>query len=66
MISHTHKIIFIHIPKCAGSSVEVYFKNKTFDWTKPSYKNLTGWCPKRKIHLQHATSKQLLELDLID
>jgi hypothetical protein len=66
MISHEHKIIFIHIPKCAGSSVEVYFNQKPFDWTKPNYKNLTGWCPKRKIHLQHATAKQLLDLDLID
>jgi len=66
MISHEHKIIFIHIPKCAGSSIEVYFKQKPFDWTKPNYKNLTGWCPKRKIHLQHATAKQLLDLDLIN
>jgi hypothetical protein len=66
MISHEKKSIFIHIPKCAGSSIEVYFKQKPFDWTKPNYENLTGWCPKRKIHLQHATSRQLLELDLID
>jgi len=25
MISHEHKVIFIHIPKCAGTSVEEYF-----------------------------------------
>ena len=28
MISHKHKCIFIHIPKCAGTSVEVNFSNK--------------------------------------
>ena len=66
MISHENKIIFIHIPKCAGSSIEYYFGTKPFNWKIPNYKNLTGWCPKRKIHLHHATAKQLLELDLID
>lgn len=66
MISHKEKIIFIHIPKCAGSSVEMFFGVKPFKWSQPNYENLTGWCPKRKIHLQHATAEQLLELDLID
>lgn len=29
MISHEHKFIFIHIPKCAGTSVESYFGHLT-------------------------------------
>lgn len=66
MISHQHKIIFIHIPKCAGSSIkDYYFNSPQLDWKTPNYDLLYGWCPKRKIHLQHATSKQLLETELI-
>lgn len=66
MISHRHKCIFIHIPKCAGSSIrDFYFDTPNLDWKTPNYELLYGWCPKRKIHLQHATAKQLLETDLI-
>lgn len=66
MISHEHKFIFIHIPKCAGSSIkEHFFKGMELDWRKPNYEVLYGWCPKRKIHLQHATAKELLETELI-
>ena len=66
MISHEHKCIFIHIPKTAGSSVNRYLGNNNFlDWKKPNYEVLYGWCPIRKIHLQHATPSQLLETELI-
>jgi hypothetical protein len=65
MILHKHKLIFIHIPKNAGSSIESFFGVKPFDWKIPNYDVLTGWCPKRCIHLQHATPKQLLETELI-
>ena len=65
MICHQHKIIFIHIPKCAGSSIEEYFGVKPFKWKYPNYENLTGWCPKRKIHLHHATAEQLLNTGLV-
>lgn len=66
MINHQHKFIFIHIPKCAGSSIrDFYFNAPKLDWKTPNYDLLYGWCPKRKLHLQHATSQQLLETELI-
>jgi hypothetical protein len=67
MISHKYKIIFIHIPKCAGSSIsDFYFDQPKLDWRTPNYNLLYGWCPERKIHMQHATPKELLETELID
>lgn len=66
MISHKYKCIFIHIPKCAGSSIFKFLNpNLSLDWREPNYEVLFGWCPKRQLHLQHATAKQLLETDLI-
>lgn len=67
MISHKYKCIFIHIPKCAGSSIFRFLNpNIVLDWKVPNYDVLFGWCPKRKLHLQHATAKQLLETELIN
>src|SRR5690606_31521690 len=58
--------IFIHIPKCAGSSMrDFYFDTPNLDWRTPNYELLYGWCPKRRIHLQHATPKELIETGLI-
>jgi len=66
MISHEHKCIFVHIPKTAGTSINTFFHpDVTFLHAKPDYKRLFGWCPKRKLHMQHATAKQLLETELI-
>ena len=66
MISHEHKCIFIHIPKTAGTSVNEFFHpGIKFKVSQPDYKRLFGWCPKRKLHMQHATSKQLLETALV-
>ncbi len=64
MISHKHKCIFIHIPKCAGSSVE-----KAFSLYNPTntanYEAVIGWCYKNKLLMQHATPQQLLDYNLI-
>ena len=66
MISHKYRCIFIHIPKCAGTSVNKLLSDNTiFDYRTPNYDFLYGWCPKRKLFLQHATVQELLELDLI-
>ena len=34
MISHTHKFIFIHIPKCAGTSLESFFGHISGDYVR--------------------------------
>ena len=66
MISHKHKCIFIHIPKTAGTSINSFFYPKVkFHFKNPDYEKLFGWCPKRNLHMQHATSKQLIETELI-
>lgn len=66
MILHDKKLIFIHIPKTGGTSIEKLFGVAPFNPSKPDYFNLVGWCPERKIYLQHATPSQLIETGLID
>jgi len=63
MISHKHKCIFIHISKCAGSSVENAFG--VFKNEPDSLNALRGWDEKHKLYLQHATPQQLMDLKLI-
>jgi len=53
-ISHTLKCIFIHIPKCAGTSIEKALN--MFDNNE-----LFGYDENNKIAKQHLTSKQVLE-----
>lgn len=64
MISHKHKVIFIHIPKCAGSSVETAFGINVND-NQLNEENLFGWDNKNKIYLQHATPQQLIDLKIL-
>ena len=66
MISHKHKCIFIHIPKCAGTSIKYFlFPDENVHWFDANYEVVHGWCPQRKFFMQHATSKQLVETGLI-
>ncbi|MBD0823864.1 sulfotransferase family 2 domain-containing protein [Aestuariibaculum marinum] len=66
MISHEHKCIFIHVPKTAGMSIlSFFYPDVQFKTKRPDYEKLFGWCPKRRLHMQHATAKQLLELELV-
>lgn len=66
MISHLHKCIFIHITKCAGSSVEHGLGAYCKDFRSANYENAFGWCPKLKLYMQHATPQQMLDTGLIE
>lgn len=66
MIIDNKRIIFIHIPKCAGSSVEELFGVKPFPLHTPNYKNLTGWDNKNKIFLQHTSIDNIINHNLIE
>jgi len=64
MICHKHKCIFIHISKCAGTSVERafgYYIN-----TPGALAAHLGWDAKHKLYIQHATPQQLFDLNLIN
>lgn len=66
MILRDLGLILIHIPKCAGTSIE---HNLTAQRPKiedpPDYELAWGWCPDRRIWMQHATPQQLVDLELI-
>ncbi|EMY80810.1 hypothetical protein pgond44_09616 [Psychroflexus gondwanensis ACAM 44] len=64
MISHKHKFIFIHIPKCAGSSIETAF-GIDVNVNELNNEHLFGWDPTYKIYLQHATPQQLLDYKFV-
>lgn len=65
MISHKHKCIFIHIPKCAGTTIEEAFGIVTKDNSARQNPMLHGWDIKNKLHLQHATPQQLIDKKII-
>ena len=55
-ISHAYKCIFVHIPKCAGTSIE-----KALDIFGDNPANLFGYDPNHKIAMQHLTIGQMLD-----
>ncbi|MEQ8712807.1 MAG: sulfotransferase family 2 domain-containing protein [Cyclobacteriaceae bacterium] len=54
MISRKHKCIFVHVPKCAGTSVEAALHGCPISW----FDHLNG------IWIQHATASQLKNIYL--
>ena len=65
MISHHHKCIFIHISKCAGSTIEKAFDIDIADNSEKNNKNLFGWNKEHNLYLQHATPQELLDYGFI-
>lgn len=66
MIDHKNKLIFIHIPKCAGSTIERIFGTYPFKWDEVDYDKLVGWDKETNIHLQHATCQEIVDNNYID
>ena len=72
MISFSHKTIFIHIPKCAGQSVEETFLNDIgLDWYKHRhllgcFKKPSTWSNNFPDRLAHLTAYEYFDLDFIN
>ena len=72
MISFPHKTIFIHIPKCAGQSVEETFLNDIgLDWYKHRhlfgcFKKPLTWSNNFPDRLAHLTAYEYFDLDFIN
>ena len=66
MISHKHKCIFIHIAKCAGTTIEHAFGVDVNNYKVEDSNFLFGWDQKNKLWLQHATPQQLLDYGYIN
>ena len=61
-IAHKYKCIFIHVPKCAGKSVEDKLRIKSA-LNVPSFYFLYGF--HGNIQLQHLTPEQMLRLNYV-
>ena len=72
MVSFLHKTIFIHIPKCAGQSVEETFLNDIgLDWYKHRhllgcFKKPSTWSNNFPDRLAHLTAYEYFDLDFIN
>jgi hypothetical protein len=65
MISHKHKCIFIHISKCAGTSIESAFGIDIKTSIQTDLNHLFGWDYDNQLYLQHATPQYLIDKGLI-
>ena len=61
MICHKKKCIFIHVSKCAGSTIEKSFGINLSKQTDQNSEMLYGWDEKNNLYLQHATPQELID-----
>lgn len=59
MINKLNNFIFVHIPKCAGTSIEKALFPSHITAHKTNYDFCCGWDESRKIWMQHATACQI-------
>ncbi|MEM8620174.1 MAG: sulfotransferase family 2 domain-containing protein [Actinomycetota bacterium] len=66
MFLRNERLLFIHIPKTAGESFERSIAGDRIEFgQEPDYEHLWGWCPDRRLWLQHATPRELVETQLV-
>jgi hypothetical protein len=71
VISLVHKVIFIHIPKCAGQSIEETFLNDlNLSWDDHRhlfgcFKKPSSWNKNIPDRLAHLTAKEILEFNFL-
>jgi hypothetical protein len=71
MISLVHKVIFIHIPKCAGQSVEETFLNDLqLSWDDHRYlfgcfEKPSSWTKNIPGRIAHLTAKEILDFKFL-
>ena len=56
MINHEHKFIFVHIPKCGGTSIEKIFNIDAFYGDESTF---TGWDDQDKFWRTHASIEKI-------
>lgn len=62
MISHEHKLIFVHVPRTGGSTVETHLGAKPFDLCTYNPRHMVGWSDEYQQHMQHAPASLIRKL----
>ena len=66
MILRERGVVFVHVPKAAGTSIErALDPRERSPHDPPDYERGWGWCPQRGLWLQHATLQEMIDLELV-
>jgi hypothetical protein len=60
MIFHDKKLIYIHVPKTGGTSIENYLNGSVVDSNYLDRDKCSGYCPERHCWLQHLPMSEML------